>query len=138
MMPTAPPEPSRAENVAAAWGRGTLPFVTARAPYLVLRDLCEVAAKAGVEVRIEPFHRTLAGKGGLCRVDGRRVILVDANLAVVDQVGIVGQALGRIDLGSIPMAGDLPAFLRHGRAAIAPLDVLPLRPPARARLRLVR
>lgn len=91
----------------------------------------------GVTVRIEPFHQTLAGKGGLCRLEGRHVILVDANLALVDQLGVVGQALGRLDLRGIEVPVELAAFLRTGHAAIRP-HLTPLKPLARGRLRLVR
>src|SRR5688500_17936613 len=51
--------------------------------------LTALAKKAGIEVRIEPFGlKQLAGKGGLCRIRGRRVILVDAALAPLEQAGV--------------------------------------------------
>ncbi len=92
--------------------------------------LSEVAAKAGVEVRVEPFALALAGKGGLCRIDGRWVILVDAKLTALEQAGVIGEALAGIDL-----EGELPPSLRayvktgHGEVKALPRP----RPLARTR-----
>src|SRR6476469_6496213 len=67
-------------------------------PEQVVHALSAVAAQAGVEVRIEPFALVLAGKGGLCRIDGQLVILVDAKLSSLEKAGVIGEALGDVDL----------------------------------------
>ncbi len=103
-------------------------------------ELASLAAHAGVEVRIDAFQHALAGKGGLCRIDGRYVILVDAKLGASEQAGVIGLSLGRfLRARSIPV--DIPprlrSYLRTGHAELRPL-VYP-RPLARtAPLRLVR
>lgn len=61
----------------------------------VFAALEALATEAGIEVRTEPFTLQMAGKGGLCRIKSRRVILVDARLSLLEQVGVVGEALGR-------------------------------------------
>lgn len=84
--------------------------------------LTDLAKKAGVEVRIEPFAlKQLAGKGGLCRIRGRRVILVDAALGPLEQAGVIGQALGSLDLRGIEVPKELLPFLKTGHAKVRPL-----------------
>lgn len=90
--------------------------------------LSALAKKAGIEVRIEPFFggegsglKQLAGKGGLCRIRGRRVILVDAALGPLEQAGVIGQALGSISLRGLDVPDELVPFLRTGHAKVRPL-----------------
>jgi hypothetical protein len=85
-------------------------------------SLTELARAAGVEVRIERFElKQLAGKGGLCRIRGLRVILVDATLAPIDQAGVLGEALGRIDLTGLDIPAALTPFLRSGHGKVRAL-----------------
>jgi hypothetical protein len=91
-------------------------------------ELSALAKKAGIEVRIEPFFggegsalKQLAGKGGLCRIRGRRVILVDSALGPLEQAGVIGQALGSISLRGIEVPPDLLPFLKTGHAKVRPL-----------------
>lgn len=87
-----------------------------------VRALTELAAKAGVEVRIEAFAlKQLAGKGGLCRIRGRKVILVDAALGALEQAGVIGQALGSLDLRGLRVPPELEPFLRSGHAKVRAL-----------------
>jgi hypothetical protein len=84
--------------------------------------LSALAKKAGIEVRIEPFGlKQLAGKGGLCRIRGRRVILVDAALGPLEQAGVIGQALGSVSLRGIEVPAGLVPFIRTGHAKVRPL-----------------
>ncbi len=97
----------------------------------ILTGLRELAHQLGIEVRIEPFELKMAGKGGLCRLRGRRIILVDEKLGVVEQVGVVGEALGRVVPrdAAVPLA--LLPYLRTGHRKVLPL--LRPRPLARGR-----
>ena len=84
----------------------------------VLSELQALAAKVGIEVRIEPFELKMAGKGGLCRIDQRRVILVDARLSMLEQVGVIAEALGRaLPRGASIPEGLLP-YLRTGHGKV--------------------
>src|SRR5688572_13085375 len=97
-----------------------------------VQALVALAAAVGVEVRIEPFGSKLtAGKGGLCRIRGRRVVLVDATLSPLEQAGIIGEALARVSFGSVAVPDALAPFLKSGHAKVKPL-VRP-RPLARGR-----
>lgn len=83
--------------------------------------LSAVAALAGVEVRIEPFQLALAGKGGLCRIEGQLVILVDAKLGVLEQAGVIGEALGDVDLEGIEVPAAVASYLGTGHGPVKPL-----------------
>lgn len=97
----------------------------------VFSALTELATSLGIEVRVEPFELKMAGKGGLCRIQKRRVILVDAKLSMLEQVGVVGEALGR----ALPKGARLPEalvpYLRTGHGKVGRL--LRPRPLARGR-----
>ena len=97
----------------------------------VLAELLELATTAGIEVRVEPFTLQMAGKGGLCRSEKRHVILVDARLSLLEQLGVVGEALGR----ALPRGARVPErlvpYLRTGHAKVGRL--LRPRPLARGR-----
>ena len=97
----------------------------------VLAGLIELAAGAGIEVRIEPFELKMAGKGGLCRIKRRTVILVDAKLSLLEQLGVVGEALGRALPKSTRVADGLVPYLKTGHGKVRAL-VRP-RPLARGR-----
>ncbi len=99
------------------------------------RELCALAARARVEVRIERFELAIAGKGGLCRIDGALVVLVDAKLSLLEQAGVIGRALASIDLDAlgIEVPAALRPYVRSGHGEVKPL-VRP-RPLASSRLR---
>jgi len=84
-------------------------------PHETVRALSELAQKVGVEVRIEPFELKIAGKGGLCRVDGRPVIVVDANLGPLEQAGVIGEALRHFDWTDVDVPPELAGYVRKGR-----------------------
>jgi hypothetical protein len=105
-------------------------------PDEVVDALTAVAARAGVEVRIEPFELAIVGKGGLCRIEGQLVILVDAKLGALERAGVIGEALGELDLEGIEVPKEAAAYLGTGHAAVRPL-VRP-RPLRRGKLRRVK
>ena len=63
-------------------------------PRQVLAALETLAERLGVVVRAEAFSKgILQGHGGLCRVDGKPVVLMDERLALPDRVGVLATAL---------------------------------------------
>lgn len=88
-------------------------------PDEAIRALSDLAARAGVEVRIERFEHPLAGKGGLCRIEGVQVVLVDAKLGTLEQVGVIGEALAELDLEGVPE--ELRPYLDTGHGEVKPL-----------------
>ena len=62
---------------------------------ILLQELESLAEQLTVEVRHEP----LAGpRGGLCRLGGRDLILVDRNLSLAERVELMANALSRLPL----------------------------------------
>ena len=68
-------------------------------PRRVLSELESVAARLGIPVRAEPFLKgVLDGRGGLCWVDGKAIIVMDEKLPLADRIAIVAGALAQLDL----------------------------------------
>ncbi len=76
-------------------------------PEDVLRELEALAGRLGVLVRFEPFDLDL-GKGGLCRLRGRPLVVIDARLPLLDRIAVLSQALACFDLEAV----YLPPLLR--------------------------
>lgn len=79
-------------------------------PAQMLRELAELAARIGVDVRYEVFDRhVLEGRGGLCWLRGKPVVVMDSGMPVLDKVGVLATALARFDLEPI----YIPPLLRR-------------------------
>lgn len=107
-------------------------------PDEVVDALTAVAALAGVEVRVEPFELAIVGKGGLCRIEGQLVILVDSKLGALERAGVIGEALGELDLTGIDVPRAAAAYLGTGHAAVTKIVKPRPRPLRRAKLRRVK
>ncbi|HEY8088366.1 MAG TPA: hypothetical protein VIF09_10990 [Polyangiaceae bacterium] len=71
----------------------------------MLAELEALAARVGVVVRAEPFGKgVLRGKGGLCHVDGKPLVVMDAAMALEDRIGVLAGALATLDLGGQSVA----------------------------------
>jgi hypothetical protein len=80
---------------------GTLGFMTAGR---LLADMEAVAARLGVVVRSEPFGKgLLQGRGGLCWVDGKALVVMDEKLGREDRIGVLAEALAKLDLGAVAL-----------------------------------
>lgn len=85
------------------------PFVQTRRrkvqPDRILAALEQIAARLDLEVRYEAIGRASATdpKGGLCRIRGRHVVVVDVRLSATDKVAILARALAQFGTGSAPL-----------------------------------
>ena len=87
-----------------------------------------LAARLGVPVRYETMERGIS-RGGLCRLRGQAMILVDERLSPRERVAVLAQALGSFDLDGIYLPPLVRATIRaHGKTRI-----LEPRPLARAK-----
>ena len=81
-------------------------------PTEILTELEKLALRLGVPVRFETFSipgdLRVTGKGGLCRLRGKPIIVVDAALPLLDKIGVLSEALATFDLEAI----YLPPVLR--------------------------
>jgi hypothetical protein len=77
-----------------------------------LRQLELLARRLGAKVRYEsielPGGDVGLGRGGLCRIGGRAVILCDEHLPLVDKVSVLAEAIA--SYGVMPL--HLPRALR--------------------------
>jgi hypothetical protein len=101
-------------------------------PSELVQALEALAARLGIPVRYEKMERTVSSgraSGGLCRVRGRPIILLDEALGPRERVSALAQALGTFDLDGIYLPPIVRATIRvHGTAR-----VLEPRPLARAK-----
>lgn len=77
----------------------------------VLRRLERLARKLGTPVRydaVTPKGRGYVVRGGLCKVNGRAMIVCDAALPLVDRVAVLAEVLAAQGVEVL----DLPAILR--------------------------
>jgi len=71
----------------------------------MLQELEAVLVRLGVPVRQEPFDPRMFGdlssRGGLCRLRGQTVVLVDAHAPVLDRIAVLAEAASQLDSDSI-------------------------------------
>lgn len=60
-------------------------------------ELIGVARKIGIEVRIQPIRIPSRSFGGLCRLRGRQVLLLDQKSSPADRVGTLAEALSQFE-----------------------------------------
>jgi hypothetical protein len=58
-------------------------------------ELISVARKLGIEVRIQPIRIPNRSFGGLCRLRGRQVLVLDQKSGFADRVGTLAEALSQ-------------------------------------------
>jgi hypothetical protein len=101
-------------------------------PTELVSALEALAARLGIPVRYDVFDRSLSkGRtcGGLCRLRGRPIIVLDAGLGPREHVATLAQALATFDLDQIYLPPLVRATIHaHGKARI-----LAPRPLARAK-----
>lgn len=98
--------------------------MTSVPPARVLAELEALAARLGVEVRREPFGKGLMeGRGGLCWVKGRALVVMDEKLPVAERIGVLAAALAEFDLDGVHVIPAVRATIeaaREGRSMGAP------------------
>jgi hypothetical protein len=94
----------------------------------MLEELCRVASRLGVEVRQRALRGSHPGTGGLCRIRGQSLVLMNSKAPAFERAAVVAQALA--ELGhtlSVELSEECRAFVgRHGprgtRAQAKPPD----------------
>ena len=97
-----------------------------------------LAARLGVPIRYDAFDRGLAkGRvcGGLCRLRGQPIIVLDVNLGPRDHVATLAQALGTFDLDAFYLPPIVRATIHaHGKARVlAPRPLARIKPSSARR-----
>ena len=79
---------------------------------LMLEQLEVLAKGLEIEVRYETLRKeTRFNPGGLCRIRGLPVIIINRKAPLSDQVEVLASAIKRFDLGSIYLRPGLREFL---------------------------
>jgi hypothetical protein len=103
-------------------------------PQELAQALEALAARLGIPVRYETMERTVSSGrsgGGLCRLRGQPIILVDQASGPHERIAVLAQALGTFELDGIYLPPLVRATIRaHGKGR-----VLEPRPLARAKNR---
>lgn len=78
-------------------------------PEVVVRELLNVAERAGIAVRIEPLDPDVfeRRRGGICRIEGVRTILVDSAASIEEKISVLLRALAKVELDAVYMLPEL-------------------------------
>ena len=69
--------------------------------HTALGQLEELAGKLGIQVRYEKIVDELTGAGGLCRIEGKYILMIRSKASVKEKIRVMTQALKRFDLADI-------------------------------------
>ncbi len=73
-------------------------------PARVLWELERLAARLGVAVRVEALgQEQFAGRGGLCWLRGKPLVLIDESLRVSERSALLARALACFDVEGVSM-----------------------------------
>jgi hypothetical protein len=98
-------------------------------PARLYEALLGVAHKLGVQVRVERLLVDSQRGGGLCRLRGRDVILLDERASTVERGAALAEALASLDVDGVFMPPEVRLMLEAMRAAApAPFLAAVLRP----------
>lgn len=84
--------------------------------YTTLMRLEELADKLGVPIRYEAIkteEELPASPGGLCRLQGRLLIIVDSRVPVKSKIRVLADALKRFDLDGVYVLPALRELLER-------------------------
>jgi hypothetical protein len=101
-------------------------------PARLVDELIGVARKLGIEVRVEHMRLPTHSSGGLCRLKGRQVLLLDSKSSVIDRAGALAEALAGFDFDAMELSDDTRTVLesaRSRRMRLASGAVTPSTPP---------
>jgi hypothetical protein len=97
-------------------------------PPEMLRELSALARRLGVGLRFDEFEATLgnpARRGGLCRLRGQSMIVVDLGIPLLDQIEVVAGALSTFDLEKVFVPPELRVRLERRQAGLGPVRPRP-------------
>ena len=77
----------------------------------LLSELLGAARKLGLRVRIEPFDAASPNAGGVCKLEGRHLVLIDARAGTMDQALALARALSGFDHESVYLAPEARRYI---------------------------
>jgi hypothetical protein len=76
-----------------------------------LDELLQIASAIGLEIRSIGLRRKQSGPGGLCTINGRPVVILNARMSVIDRGTALADALAGRELAKLDMPAEVRAFL---------------------------
>jgi hypothetical protein len=86
----------------------------------LLDELLSAARRLGIEVRVEPFRAGIRTPGGLCRLRGRILVLIDQRLGVFDRTRTLADALSEFDVEGVYLTPQARRCIDAARARHGP------------------
>ena len=84
-------------------------------PDRVLEELTRAVAELGVEVRSQALRGTHPSTGGLCRIGGRSVILLNSRATVLERGTVLAHALAELGFNRFDGLAEESRALIQGR-----------------------
>jgi len=71
---------------------------------MILQSLEAIAEKLGIKVQYENLRkRHIFSKGGLCKLKGNKVVIIDNTINLSEKIDILADALSQFDLEDVYM-----------------------------------
>jgi hypothetical protein len=80
--------------------------------------LLRAAERLGVVVKNRVMKGSHASGGGLCRVRGQHVIVLNSKTSFSERDVVLAEALSGLDLGSVDLEPEILGFIRNRNAAL--------------------
>jgi len=81
--------------------------------HTTLSLLEKLSDKLGIPIRYEIIQDELTGPGGLCRIEGKFILLIDSKATAKEKIQIMTVALRRFDLSDIYVRPALRELLEE-------------------------
>jgi hypothetical protein len=107
----------------------------------LLEELLAIARKVGVEVKTQHLRVPIRSAGGLCRVNGKQVILLDGRAEAFERAAALAEALGELtfDFNALEMTSEVRSLiLKRGHSSPVRVRSVLTRKPGLAKTRASR
>lgn len=76
-----------------------------------MAELLGAAQKLGLRVRVEPFLTVGESAGGVCKVLGKTLVLIDASSPILDRTAALARILATFDHESVYLAPEAREYI---------------------------
>jgi hypothetical protein len=90
-------------------------------PRRLLEELADAARKLGIGVRTESLRVPIRSAGGLCRINGRQLIVLDERTSHIDRAVALAEVLHELELplDTIQLTPEARALIEQPRTGLA-------------------
>ncbi len=79
----------------------------------MLAGLVDVAERLGIEVKSTALRGTHPSAGGLCRINGKSVVLLNSKASPIDRGFALAQVLRTLDLAGLDLKDEIKHYLEY-------------------------